>query len=256
MRVFITGASSGLGAQLARCYAAEGATLGLLGRDSARLQALAASLNVACKTYVADVADAGAMCRAADDFMQAFGAPDLVIANAGISVGTLTEISADIPVFARVFDTNVMGVVHTLQPFVHAMKERGSGTLAGISSVAGIRGLPGSGAYSASKAAVTRYLESLRLELRKSGVRVCTVAPGYIDTPMTAVNRFPMPFRLPVETAALRIKKALRKQKSYVTIPWQMAIVSSILKLLPNVWYDALFSKAPHKPRNLIKTSS
>lgn len=256
MRVFITGASSGLGAQLARCYAAEGATLGLLGRDSARLEALAASLNVPHKIFVADVTDAIAVRRAADDFMQAFGTPDLVIANAGISVGTLTEISQDIPVFARVFDTNVMGVVHTLQPFVHAMKERGSGTLAGISSVAGIRGLPGSGAYSASKAAVTRYLESLRVELRRSGVRVCTVAPGYIETPMTAVNRFPMPFLLSVEKAAARIKKALHKQRSYVTIPWQMGIVSSILKLLPNVLYDALFSRAPHKPRNLIKTSS
>lgn len=254
MRVFITGASSGLGAALARHYAAQGATLGLLGRNMGRLTALADTLGQPHALYQADVADAAAVQQAAHDFMQRFGVPDIVVANAGISVGTLTELHEDMPVFARVFNTNVLGVVHTLHPFVDAMRNRGSGTLAGISSVAGVRGLPGSGAYSASKAAVTRYLESLRVELRRSGVKVCTIAPGYITTPMTDVNRFPMPFKIGADKAAGLIARAIRRQQRAVTIPWQMAIISSILKLLPAAWYDALFARAPHKPRNLIKT--
>jgi NAD(P)-dependent dehydrogenase (short-subunit alcohol dehydrogenase family) len=247
--VFITGASSGLGAALARHYGRQGAVLGLCGRRMAALEHIAAGLNAHC--YVADVRDAQAMRAAAQAFMHAAGVPDIVIACAGISVGVLTEETEDLPVFQAVMDANVMGLVHTFHPFVAPMKSRGSGVLCGITSVAGVRGLPGGSAYSASKAAAKVYLESLRLELRSTGIAIVTVSPGYIDTPMTEVNPYPMPFKMPAGTAASKITRAIRKRKRHVTIPWQMTIVAVLLQLLPRPIYDRLFDGAPRKPRGL-----
>jgi len=189
LRVFITGASSGLGAALARHYGALGAQLGLAGRRLQGLQDAAAGLDA--RLYQTDVRDAAAMQDAAAAFLDDVGVPDIVIAAAGISIGTLTEEAADAPVFRAVMDANVLGLVHTFQPFIAAMQSNG-GVLCAISSVAGVRGLPGGGAYSASKAAATVYLEALRLELKARGIAVVTVAPGYIDTPMTRVNPYAM----------------------------------------------------------------
>ena len=250
-RVFLTGASSGIGAALARHYAADGATLGLVARREDVLTALARELPGNHHLYVADVADSGAMLAAGQDFIARAGIPDIVIANAGISVGTLTGEREDIPAFRKVFETNVLGMVHTFHPFVAAMKQAGAGRLVGIASVAGIRGLPGAGAYSASKAAAISYLESLRVELRGSGIRVVTLAPGYIETPMTAVNPYAMPFLLPADAAARRFARAIDAGTSYAVIPWQMAIVAKLLRMLPNALFDALFARAARKPRNL-----
>jgi short-subunit dehydrogenase len=147
--------------------------------------------------------------------------------------------------------TNVLGMVATFQPFVAPMRARGSGRLVGIASVAGIRGLPGAGAYSASKAAVIAYLESLRVELHGSGVRVVTIAPGYIATPMTELNPYRMPFVLAAPEAARRFARAIERGTSYAVIPWQMGVVAKLLRLLPNALYDRLFAKAPRKPRQL-----
>ncbi|HQR51286.1 MAG TPA: SDR family oxidoreductase, partial [Methylophilaceae bacterium] len=194
MRVFITGASSGIGTALARHYAAQGARLGLAGRNRERLEALVASLSADCTAYVLDVRDAEALRQAAADFIGKYGAPDIVIANAGVSRGTLTEHAEDASAFRAILDINLLGMVHTFQPFIAAMKAQGHGSLAGIASVAGLRGLPGAGAYSASKAAAISYLESLRVELTGAGIRVTTICPGYIKTPMTDVNPYPMPF--------------------------------------------------------------
>ncbi len=250
LRVFITGASSGLGAALAQHYAAQGASLGLVGRRAEALHQVSQPFgNCAC--YPLDVRDSAAMQAAAADFMQRFGTPDIVIAAAGISVGTLTEFADDLTVFKTVMDINVLGMVTTFQPFIVAMRKQGSGVLAGIGSVAGIRGLPGGSAYSASKAAAITYLESLRVELKGSGVAVTTVNPGYIVTPMTAVNPYPMPFILRVEVAATKTARAIARRRRYVTLPWQMALVAKLLRLLPRVLYDRLFQHAPHKPRNL-----
>ena len=248
LRVFITGASSGLGAALARHYGAQGAQLGLAGRRPDGLQATAAGLNA--HLYQADVRDAAAMQGAAQAFMDEVGTPDIVIAAAGISVGTLTEEAADAPVFRAVMDANVLGLVHTFQPFIAAMQSN-RGVLCAISSVAGVRGLPGGGAYSASKAAATVYLEALRLELKARGIAVVTVAPGYIDTPMTQVNPYPMPFKLPAPAAAAKVARCIRLRRGYTVIPWQMAWVARLLKWLPNPVYDAIFEKAPRKPRGL-----
>ncbi|MGE3679725.1 MAG: SDR family NAD(P)-dependent oxidoreductase, partial [Burkholderiales bacterium] len=190
MRVFITGASSGIGAALARHYAAAGNVLGLAARRADLLDALTASLPGSCRAYAIDVADSRAIAAAAADF----GAADLVIANAGVSVGTHAADPGDIAKLQRVLAVNVTGMAATLAAFAPAMRAAGRGTLCGISSVAAFRGLPGSGAYSASKAAATSWLESLRTELHGTGVAVVTICPGYIDTPMTRANRYPMPF--------------------------------------------------------------
>lgn len=250
-RIFITGASSGIGAALARHYAQGDAVLGLLGRRREALEALAAECGGRARVFVADVADAGAMQAVAAQFIDEVGLPDVVIASAGVSVGTLTEHAEDTDAFARVMHTNVLGMVHTFQPFVAPMRAAGTGTLVGIASVAGVRGLPGAGAYSASKAAVRRYLESLRVELHGSGVRVVTISPGYIATPMTAINPYPMPFLLPADVAAARMARAIAAGRRHVVIPWQMGVVARVLGWLPDALYDRLFARAGRKPRGL-----
>jgi short-subunit dehydrogenase len=251
MRVVITGASSGIGQALAKHYAEQGATLVLIARREQELQKLAGVLPGLTFTYPLDVTDAGAMRQAADDFVVRVGAPDLVIGNAGISVGTLTQEAGDLPVFERVMAVNVVGLANTFSPFIAPMRQAGRGRLVGIASVAGIRGLPGSGAYSASKAAVIAYLESLRGELRGSGIKVVTVAPGYIETPMTAKNPYPMPFILPVDVAARRIARVIDAGRSYAVVPWQMGVVAKLLRMLPNPVFDAVFSRTGRKPRGL-----
>lgn len=247
--VFITGASSGLGAALARHYGRQGAILGLCGRRSEALAEVAAGLNAQC--FVADVRDLQAMLHAANKFIESYGAPDIVIGCAGISVGALTEEAADLPVFQAVMDANLMGLVHTFHPFIGPMKARGTGTLCGIASVAGVRGLPGGGAYSASKAAARVYLESLRLEMKSLGIDVVTVLPGYIETPMTQVNPYPMPFRMSAAAAAGKVARLIEKRRPESIIPWQMAIVASVMRLMPNCLYSRLFENAPRKPRGL-----
>jgi hypothetical protein len=247
LKVFITGASSGLGAALARHYGAQGARLGLSGRRQDGLESAAAGLDA--RLYQADVRDAAAMQAAAAAFVHDVGAPDIVIAAAGISVGTLTEAAEDSVVFRAVMDANVLGLVHTFQPFIAAMQARG--VLCGISSVAGVRGLPGGGAYSASKAAATVYLEALRLELKARDIAVVTVAPGYIDTPMTQVNPYAMPFKMHAHTAANKVARCIERRHAYTVIPWQMAWVARLLKWLPIPVYDSVFERAPRKPRGL-----
>ena len=254
LKVFITGASSGIGEALAVYYAAQGATLGLAARRQEVLDALNARLGGGHACYALDVNDAPALHAAAGDFMARFGAPDIVIANAGVSVGTLSECEEDLEAFKRVMDTNVYGMAATFAPFIQSMRQApGQRRLVGIASVAGIRGLPGAEAYSASKAAVIAYLESLRLELRGSPVKVVTIAPGYIVTPMTAVNPYAMPFLLPAPEAARRFARAIARGTSYAVIPWPMGVVAKVLRLLPNWLYDRLFAAAPRKPRGLLK---
>ena len=249
MRVFITGATTGLGRALALNYAARGATLGLAARNGAALRTLASGLSAPVHVYPLDVRDAAALQSAAADFLARCGGADVVIANAGVSVGTDSSAAEDLEVFREVIDVNVTGMANTFQPFVAPMRSARSGTLAGIASVAGYRGLPGAGAYAASKAAAISYLEALRVELHHSGVRVVTVSPGYIATPMTAVNPYRMPFLMSADDAAAKIARLVERGRSYAVIPWQMAIVARVLRLLPNALYDRLFARAPRKPR-------
>ena len=253
LKVFITGASSGIGAALARHYAEQGSTLGLAARRQQALTDLLADLPGHHAAYALDVSDAPALAAAAADFTARHGAPDIVIANAGVSVGTLSECPEDLAAFRKVMDTNVYGMAATFAPFIGPMAAAGGDRrLVGIASVAGIRGLPGAEAYSASKAAAIAYLESLRLEMAPKGIKVVTIAPGYIETPMTAINPYPMPFLLPAAEAARRFARAVAKGTSYTVIPWQMGVVAKVLRLLPNWLYDRLFTQAPRKPRGLL----
>jgi short-subunit dehydrogenase len=197
------------------------------------------------------VADADATRAAARDFIERFGPPDLVIANAGIGIGTQGDDLADIEKLRRVLDVNVTGMAATLAAFAPAMRKAGRGTLAGIASVASFRGIPGNGAYCASKAAARSWLESMRVELRGSGVSVVCVCPGYIDTPMTRVNRFRMPFIIDADKAARVIARAIAARRRVAVIPWQMAIVSVLMRAMPGWLFDRLAAQAPRKPRDL-----
>jgi short-subunit dehydrogenase len=247
VRIVITGASSGIGEALARHYAREGATLlGLISRRKVDPAGLPGKV----VAYSVDVADEAALAATAQDFNRRFGAPDLVIANAGIANGTDGTEIRDVAELRKILETNVVGLAATLAAFAPAMRAAGQGTLAGIASVAGFRGLAGNGAYSASKAAAINWMESLRAELYGSGVSVVCICPGYIDTPMTRVNRFRMPFLLSADEAARRIARAIAGKRRLTVIPWQMALVSVPLRMMPGWLFDRLASRAPRKPRN------
>jgi hypothetical protein len=247
--VVITGASGGLGAAIARRFAAAGATLGLIARRAQELDRFAATCAGTCATHAADVRDSAAMRAAAADFTSQHGVPDIVIANAGVSIGTLTEAPEDEQAFRDVFDINVIGMVNTFQPYIAPMRSRGGGVLVGIASVAGYRGLPGSGAYSASKAAAISYLESLRVDLRGSGITVITLCPGYIVTAMTDKNPYRMPFIMTADEAANKIAVIIEKRKTYAVIPWQMAVVARLMHVLPRFLFDPLAARSGRKPR-------
>ena len=250
--VFITGASSGIGQALAARYAAAGWRLALVARRESVLEAWAQAHGLGperCRVYRADVADTDGIVAAGAACIAHQGLPDVVIANAGISVGMDTAEREDLDVLAQVLATNNTGLAATFHPFVAAMVARGSGTLVGIASVAAIRGLPGHGAYCASKAAVVAYCESLRGELRSSGVQVVTLLPGYVDTPLTRENRYTMPFLLSASAFADKAFDAISVQTSYRVIPWQMGVVTKLLRLLPNGLFDRLLAGRARKHR-------
>ena len=216
MKVFITGASSGIGKAIATEYAKrhknKDTIIGLVARRSEYLQKLQNILQqtykVKCVIFPLDVRDSDALSTAATDFIQQYGTPDVTIACAGVSR-----------------------------------------QLVGIASVAGIRGLPGAGAYSASKAATISYLESLRVEMARDNITVTTIAPGYIRTPMTDVNQYKMPFLMDADVFAHKFVNAVENKRRFIVIPWQMGWVSKILRLIPPFLWDFAMKKAPYKKR-------
>lgn len=267
MKVFLTGASSGIGAALARRYAEQGATLGLVARRHEQLRKLVQSLPVGAaatphQIYPVDVTDNAALRAAALDFIDRVGVPDIVIANAGISTGILTEYTEDLDVFRRIIDTNLLAMAATFQPFIAPMRDAVAAPsaqgkalrprLVGIASVAGVRGLPGSGAYCASKAGVISYCESLRVELRSAGIRVVTLLPGFVASPMTARNPYCMPFLMTAERFAHQAVRAIEAGARQRVIPWQMGLVAAMLRRLPDSLYDFMFANAKHKPRQNV----
>ncbi|GAP37853.1 SDR family oxidoreductase [Piscinibacter sakaiensis] len=250
--LFVTGASSGIGQALALHYHAAGWRLALVARRAAELQAWADAAGLdrqRVAVYGADVRDLASIAAAAQACLDRQGLPDVVIANAGISVGIDPADAQDLAVLQATYETNNLGLAATFQPFVAPMCARGSGRLVGIASVAGIRGLPGHAAYCSSKAAVIAYCESLRGDCRPHGVRVVTIAPGYVDTPLTQGNRYGMPFLMSPQDFARRAAAAIAAGTSYRVIPWQMGVVAKLLRLLPNPLFDRVLAGRPRKRR-------
>ncbi len=254
--VFITGASSGLGQAMALRFHQAGYRLALVARRTAEVEKWASANGISAERYAvysADVADTNSIVAAGAACIASQGLPDVVIANAGISVGIDTAVRGDIDVLAQTFATNNIGLAATFHPFIAGMEARKTGRLVGIASVAGIRGLPGHGAYCASKAAVIAYCESLRGDMRaatgKDGVKVVTIAPGYIDTPLTHENRYSMPFIMQADAFAERAFATITAGTSYRVIPWQMGLVAKLLRVLPNWLFDEASSGRPRKKR-------
>lgn len=245
----ITGACGGLGQALARELLAQGARVALLGLDRARLDALQSLAPERAAAYTLDVSDAAAMQAVAADWLQRHGTPELVIANAGVAGGFDTAAAEDLAVMRRMLEINLLGVATTFQPFLGAMKSAGRGSLVGVASLAGWRGLPGNGAYCASKAGLIAYLQSLRAELRGSGLQVATVCPGYLRTPLTAGNRFKMPGLMEPDDAARQLLARAARGAELIVLPRRMAWLARALGLLPAAWHDRILLGQPRKPR-------
>jgi short-subunit dehydrogenase len=249
---YITGASSGIGQALVLRYHRAGYRLALVARREQAMREWAQAQGIAeadFAVYAADLSVIAEAVAAGQRCIAQQGLPDVVIANAGHSMGVDTAYPEDLPLMAQTYALNVLGVAATFSLFIAPMRARGSGALVGIASVAGIRGLPGHGAYCSSKAAVISYCESLRGELRGSGVRVTTIAPGYIDTPLTQGNPYPMPFLMQPDEFAERTFRKIASGTSYAVIPWQMAVVAKLLRVLPDWLFDAVLAGRTRKPR-------
>lgn len=251
--VFITGASSGIGQALAWCFYQAGYSLALVARRTHEVESWVSTCQISpdrYRIYSADVSVPDEIVAVGLACMVRQGVPDVVIACAGISIGVDTTQRADIEVIARTFATNNTGTAATFHPFLDAMVKRGSGVVVGIGSVNGIRGFPGHGANCPSKAALISYCECLRGELRGTGVKVVTLCPGYIDTPLTKKNTYAMPFLMRPEDFADKAFRAIEAGVSYRVIPWQMGVVAKLLRLLPNGLFDKAFAGRPRKPRS------
>ena len=248
--VFLTGASSGIGEALALAIAKRGAALGLVARRRELLDDLAdrcRKFDIKVRVFPLDVTDEEALYEAADEMRAEFGRIDILIANAGIG-GNDEETRAYTPRAVRkVIDTNLIGAVNAVHAVAPQMAERGSGHLVAISSLAGFRGLPKSAAYSASKAGMTAFFESVRLDLKHSGVDVTIIQPGFIRTPLTSGRTNKMPFLMELDDAIPLFLKAIEKKKKFAAFPWQLATLVRAGKLMPAWLYDRIAGRARYR---------
>ena len=248
--ILITGASSGLGRAFAIEYSSPGVSLFLSGRNLANLEKTAhdCKINGAhVETEILDVSDLSAMTDWIDK-IETGHALDLVIANAGISGGTAGS-GEDDDQTRNIFATNMAGTLNTILPAIKYMKHRKAGQIAIISSLASFRGLPGAPSYSASKAAIRVYGEAIRGELSDYNIDVSVICPGYIKTPMTDVNKFPMPLLMTSEKAAAIIKQRLKKNPSRIAFPFLMYAIVWLMGCLPPGLTDPIFKRLPKKAR-------
>lgn len=248
-KAVITGACGGFGRALARQLLRDGAAVALVGLDRAALEELHDAYPQRSRVYTPDVSDSAAMQAFASDWMAAHGTPDLVIANAGVAGGYATAEAGDLAFFRRTLEINLLGVPTTFQPFLNAMVQARRGTLVGVASIAGWRGMPGNGAYCASKAGLIAYLQALRTELRPTGLQVSTISPGYLRTALTAGNRFAMPGLLSPEDAASTLIRRVSQGAEHVVLPRRMGWLSKALDLLPERLHDRILLGQPRKPR-------
>ena len=234
MKIFITGGTTGIGFGLAKEYLKAGYVVGVCGRDLSKLDKEFAQK---IKSYQVDVLNLEELKKAVDDFSG--GKLDIMIANAGVAEGKTPNIP-DFNATREIFTINTLGVINAFEAGMNNMLPNKSGHLVGVASIAGMVGLPWSGAYSASKAAVLTLCESYSVSFKKYGVNVTAIAPGFIDTPLTRRNRFKMPFLMPLEKASIKIKRALDRKKPLFIFPWQMKILMTILEIMPRRLYRFL----------------
>jgi short-subunit dehydrogenase len=248
--VFLTGASSGIGEALALALAKRGAVLGLLARRGELLRGLAQRCEMeggVARAYPADVTDPWAVAEAFEQFIHEFSNVDILIANAGIGGNDEATRTYHPRSVEKVIDVNLMGAVNAVHAVLPNMLKRGRGHLVAISSMAGFRGLPRSAAYSASKAAMTAFFESVRLDVRSKGIDVTIIQPGFIKTPLTAGRANKMPFIMELDDAIPLFMKAIEKKKKFAAFPWQLATVVRAGKFMPAWIYDRIAARARYR---------
>jgi short-subunit dehydrogenase len=244
--ILITGASSGIGEALAVEFGRRGASVGLLARRAEVLREVAGKVEAAGGRALAvavDVRDAGAVKSAVAKVVESFGRIDVLIANAGKGETTLAR-EFDIEVATQVLSVNLLGAMNSVAAVLPEMIERGAGQIVAVSSLAAYRGFPGSGAYCASKAALSTFFESLRVELRPRNIYVTTIHPGFIDTPMTRGRNQKMPFLQDATRAAQLMIRAIEARRRTYAFPWQLAGLARVGRWLPAALYDRLLARA------------
>ena len=245
--VLITGASSGIGEAIAIAVAARGAIVGLLARRADLLENVARRCRQAggqARVFEADVSDAHSVRMHANALRGEFGHIDILIANAGIGGNDDSSRAIEPEAVKRIIDVNLMGAVNAVHAVLPEMLKRGSGQLIAISSLAGFRGLPGSAAYSASKAGMTALFESIRLDTLGSGVDVTIIQPGFIRTPLTSGRTNKMPYLMELEDALPRFLTAIERKKKFAAFPWQLATLVRAGQVFPAWLYDRIACRA------------
>jgi short-subunit dehydrogenase len=248
--VFLTGASSGIGEGLALALSKKGAVLGLVARRAELLRELAEKCEKSggiARAYPADVTDPSAVEETFQEFFHEFSTIDVMIANAGIGGNDESTRNYHPPSVKKVVDVNLIGAVNSVHAVLPRMLERGHGQLVAISSLAGFRGLPRSAAYSASKAGMTAFFESVRLDVKNKGISVTIIQPGFIKTPLTAGRANKMPFIMELDDAIPLFLKAIEKRKKFAAFPWQLATIVRAGKFMPAWMYDRIAGRARYR---------
>jgi short-subunit dehydrogenase len=248
--IFLTGASSGIGEALAIEMAKRGAILGLLARREELLKDLAKRCEEAggtARVFAANVTDASAVQHAADSLRKEFGHIDIMIANAGVGGKNAAIRTLEPAAVKELVDINLMGAVNSVYAVLQPMLDRGSGHLVAISSLAGVRGLPASAAYSASKGAMTNFFESVRLDVQDCGVAVTIIQPGFIKTPLTSGRKNKMPFLMELDDAIPLFIRAIEKKKKFAAFPWQLATLVRVGRIFPAWLYDRIAGRARYR---------
>ena len=253
----ITGSSSGIGRALAGALARSGCRVGLIARRKPLLRELEAEIRTqggVAAAASADVSDRLELRRAFEEVTGALGPADLVVANAGVGVPTTLE-PMNIETIEEMIRVNVLGVIYTIEACLPTMLQRGQGQIAAISSLSAYKGMPGESAYCASKAAVNSYMEGLRVQVRARGIGVTTICPGFVKTPMTAIDDFPMLFAMDADEAARRIIRALQRRAKVANFPWQTTALVGLSRLVPDWLLARIFRHhMEHPPMGNITT--